>query len=79
MARPKKVEIEKPSTEAVSADILFKQYQVMNDGIVASDESLALGISVLKGLVTRADIERAGGDFEWLLSSGAIQEAGYGR
>lgn len=79
MARPKKVTVEQPNKEAVRADILFKQYQVMNDGIVASDESLALGISVLRGLVTRADIERAGGDFEWLLETGAIEEAGYGR
>lgn len=75
MARPRK----EPSAEAVSADLLFKQYQVMNDGIVAGEEQQALGITVLKGLVTKADIERAGGDFAWLLASGAIQEAGYGR
>lgn len=75
MARPRK----ETNTEAVSADLVFKQYQVMNDGIVAGEEQQALGITVLKGLVTKADIERAGGDFVWLLASGAIQEAGYGR
>lgn len=73
MARPRK----ETDTEAVSADVLFKQYRVLNDGIVAGAEQQALGITVLTGLVTKSDIERAGGDFEWLLKSGAIEEAGY--
>ncbi len=64
--------------EAVPERLLVKQYRVMVDGIVAGDEQQALGISVLKDLVTRADIENAGADFAWLLKTGAIEEAGYG-
>lgn len=63
--------------EAVPQEMLTKMYRVLVDGIVAGDEKQALGISVLKDLVTRADIENGGADFEWLLRSGAIEEAGY--
>lgn len=63
--------------EAVPAAMLTKQYRVLCDGIVAGDDKQALGISVLTGLVTRADIENGGADFEWLMKSGAIEEAGY--
>ncbi len=64
--------------EVVPERMLVKQYKVLVDGIVAGDDQQALGISVLKGLVTRADIENAGADFAWLLKTGAIEEAGYG-
>lgn len=57
--------------------VLVKQYHVEVDGIVAGDEHQALGIAVLKDNVTRADIEKAGGDFEWLIKTGAIVEVGY--
>ena len=63
--------------EVLPVEMLTKMYRVLCDGIVAGDEKQALGISVLKDLVTRADIENGGADFEWLLSSGAIEEAGY--
>lgn len=64
--------------EVVPERLLIKQYRVLVDGIVAGDEKQALGIAVLKDFVTRADIEASGADFEWLIKSGAIEEAGYG-
>ncbi len=67
----------KAAKEVVPATLLTKQYRVLVDGIVAGDDQQALGISVLKGLVTRADIENGGADFEWLMKTGAIEEAGY--
>lgn len=70
MPRPAKVTDE-------AGKILVKQYAVLVDGIVAGDDQQALGIAVLKGNVTRADIEKAGGDFEWLLKTEAIAEVGY--
>lgn len=63
--------------EAVPEALLTKHYRVLVDGIVAGDEKQALGISVLKDLVTRADIENSGADFDWLIKSGAIEEAGW--
>lgn len=62
---------------AVPANLLVKMYRVNVDGIVAGDDKQALGIGVLTGIISRADIENSGADFDWLLSSGAIEEAGY--
>ncbi len=67
----------KANKEAIPAAILTKRYRVLVDGIVAGDEQQALGIAILKDLVTRADIENAGADFEWLLKINAIEDAGY--
>ncbi len=60
--------------EAIPSHVMVKKYRVLVDGIVAGDEQQALGIAILKDLVTRADIENAGADFEWLLKIGAIED-----
>lgn len=63
--------------EKIPAELMTKVYRILNDGIVAGDDKQALGINVLTGIVTRADIENSGSDFNWLLKTGIIEEAGY--
>lgn len=71
MAPP--IKLKKP----IESSILTLKYNVLNDGIVAGDDKQANGIAILKGPLTRSDIDNSGADFEWLLSIGVIEEAGY--
>lgn len=66
----------KPDTEVVRADMLVKQYEIVQDAILGEGHTPEAP-AFLKGIVTKADLDAAGVDFDWLLRSGAIVEAGY--
>ena len=68
--------VQKP--EVISSSMLIMTYQIMADAITGQGRTDAPDSpGHISGIVTRADIEAIGGDFEWLLRSGAIAEAGY--
>lgn len=62
--------------DLVPAGMLVKVYDIVADAILGVGHTPEAP-GILKGRVTRADLEAAGVDFEWLLKTEAIIEAGY--
>lgn len=65
-----------PVQQIISASMLVMTYQIVQDFILCAGHTPEVP-SMLKGVVTKADLDAAGVDFEWLLKSEAIVEAGY--
>lgn len=64
--------------EVISSTMLIMTYQIMVDAITGQGRADAPDVpGHISGIVTKADIEGIGGDFEWLMKTGAIAEAGY--
>lgn len=66
------------TTKTAEGKIVVKKYLVTTNLPIPNPNN-AIGIEMLKDgdKITREQIDNAGADFEWLLKTGALEDAGY--